>query len=142
MKRLIIFASCLLMLGCSSSPSTERNEAIARKLFDAFNKHDWQTMASYYADSALFLDPSYGIQYVKKSRKETVAKYTEMQAMFPDIHDKVTGVYPSGDVVTVEFTSTGSIHDSIRFELPIISVLTFRDGFVVKDATYYDLEKP
>lgn len=60
--------------------------------------------------------------------------------MFPDLHDEVTGLYPSGDKVTVEFIATGSMSDSISFKLPIVSVLTFKDGKIVRDATYYDQE--
>jgi hypothetical protein len=65
-----------------------------------------------------------------------------MESMFPDIHDEIVGIYPSDNVVTVEFISTGSMNDSIRFKLPIISVLTFSNGLIVKDATYYDQENP
>jgi ketosteroid isomerase-like protein len=65
-----------------------------------------------------------------------------MQKMFPDLHDELVGVYPSGDKVTVEFVSTGTMSDSIKFSLPIVTVLTFENGLIVKDATYYDLENP
>lgn len=111
-------------------------------MFDAFNRHDWNAMTNYYSESASFLDPSFGKEYVNKSRKETAAKYAEMEKMFPDLHDEVIGVYPSGDKVTIEFISTGTISDSIKFSLPIVSVLTFENGLIVKDATYYDLENP
>lgn len=132
----------LLLAGCAVSESGQKNAATAAKLFDAFNRHDWQEMASFYSDTASFLDPSYGKDYVIKSRKETIAKYAEMEKMFPDIHDEVVGIYPSGDVVTVEFVATGSANDSVRFKLPIISVLHFKDGLIVRDATFYDLENP
>jgi ketosteroid isomerase-like protein len=137
-----VITGLMLVVGCTSVGNEETNVNIATKLFDAFNKHEWQTMASYYAEEALFLDPSYGKEYVSKTRTETSAKYAEMESMFPDIHDEVVGVYPSGDVVTVEFVSTGSMNDSVKFKLPIISVLTFKNGQIIKDATYYDLENP
>jgi ketosteroid isomerase-like protein len=110
--------------------------------FEAFNRHAWNEMTALYAENASFLDPSYGKEYVTKSRKETAEKYAGMQTMFPDMHDEVTGIYSSGDVVTVEFVATGSMNDSVHFKLPIVSVLTMRDGLVIRDATYYDLENP
>ena len=139
---IIILTGVLLTIGCTKSDSGKKNAAVAAQLFDAFNRHDWQEMTSLYAEDASFLDPSYGKAYVTKSRQETIEKYTEMEKMFPDIRDEVVGTYPSGDVVTVEFISTGKMNDSISFTLPIISVLTFKDGLIVKYATYYDLENP
>jgi ketosteroid isomerase-like protein len=143
MNRYLSFITgSLLLIGCAAVDNGEKNAVIAAKLFEAFNKHDWQAMTSYYSENASFLDPSFGKDYVSKTRTETAAKYAEMESMFPDIHDEVVGIYPSGDIVTVEFIATGSMNDSIRFTLPIISVLTFRNGLIVKDATYYDQENP
>lgn len=117
----------------------EQHTAIARALFDAFNKHDWETMAALYADTASFLDPSQGIDYVKQTHAQTIAKYKEMESWMPDIHDEVTGIYASGDKVFVEFIASGTAPDGTKFRLPIASVLTLHDGKIVKDATYYDL---
>jgi ketosteroid isomerase-like protein len=123
----------------SCTPSAEKqNTEIATQMFAAFNAHDWQKMNSFYSSDADYLDPAYGIGYVKKSLQEIVEKYSSMQKMFPDIHDEVKGMYESGDKVTVEFVSTGSSGDSIKFSLPICAVLTFKDGKIVRDASYYD----
>jgi ketosteroid isomerase-like protein len=111
-------------------------------MFEAFNQHDWQKMASYYSEDAKYLDPSYGIEYVSKTRNDMATKHAAMEKLFPDIHDHPIGIYPSGDKVTVEFVSTGTASDSINFKLPIVTVLTLKDGLIVQDATYYDLENP
>lgn len=129
----------LLMVSCATRNNGEGNAASARQMFEAFNRHDWKTMASFYAEPALFLDPSFGTEYVEKTRAQTADKYSSMQKMFPDLHDEIVGVYPSGDKVTVEFISTGTAPDSSTFRLPIISVLTFdNNGLIARDATYYD----
>lgn len=133
--RYVILLSCLI--ASEKNPSQENSEK-ARQMFDAFNRHDWKSMAEFYSASAQFLDPSFGQDYVSKTRSETEAKYREMQAMFPDIHDEVVGVYASGDKVTVEFISTGTAPDGTKFKLPIVSILTFENALIVKDATYYD----
>lgn len=99
-------------------------------------------MAGYYSDSALFLDPAFGKEYVIQSRRAVIEKYTGFQEVFPDIHDQIVGMYPSGDKVTVEFISTGNSSDGTSFKLPIITVLTIANGHIVKDATYYDVENP
>lgn len=135
MKRLTLFL--LLVSGACSAPDNE-NVATTTKMFDAFNHHEWTEMASYYDENTLFLDPSFGDEFVSKTRGEIIEKYQGFEKVFPDIHDEVTGIYPSGDKVIVEFVSTGKSGDSLSFRLPIISVLTFQDGKIIKDATYYD----
>ena len=124
---------------CSKEDASVKNNEVVRQMIDAFNRHDWEKMAGYYTEKADFLDPSFGITYVSKSRTETVEKYAGYQRMIPDIHDEIVDQYSSGDKVIIEFVSTGTISDSIQFRLPIISVLTLKDGMIVKDATYYDL---
>lgn len=144
MKNIYLYIFTLAVsAACSSSDrAQEQNIALTQKMFEAFNNHDWQTMASYYTESASFLDPAFGKDYVTKTQQETAAKYSDMQKMFPDLHDEVVGLYPSGDKVTVEFIATGSMGDSVSFRLPIVSVLTFKDGKIIRDATYYDQEQP
>lgn len=143
MKNTPFYILCIaLLVACAPKTSDDKNAATARAMFDAFNRHDWKAMANYYSEPASFLDPSYGSEYVTKTRQETADKYAEMQTMFPDLHDELVGVYAFEDKVIVEFVSTGTMPDSIQFRLPIITVLTFENGFIVKDATYYDLENP
>lgn len=136
---LVFFCACSVA-ACSSLNNNvqEQNVAIVKSMFDAFNKHDWKSMADHYADSASFLDPAYGTEYVVQSRTEMIQKYNELQAMFPDVHDQVIGLYPSDDKIAVEFISTGK-NDSITFTLPISCILTLKDGKIIRDATYYDL---
>ncbi len=63
-----------------------------------------------------------------------------MQKLFPDLNDVVTGIYSSGDKVTVEFIASGTMANGETFKLPIVSILTISGDQIVKDATYYDLE--
>jgi steroid delta-isomerase-like uncharacterized protein len=133
---------CLFAIGCTTTSTTPNAQALVTSLFEAFNLHDWEKMSGYYADDAEFLDPSLGKKYVKQSREATVAKYAELQRMFPDIRDDIEEVYAAGESIIVQFTSRGTMPDGTAFELPIVTVLTIRDGQIVRDATYYDLEIP
>lgn len=142
MKRVAVLLMVFVLVACSVSSEADQNVAIVKAMFEAFNRHDWQKMTSYYSEDAKFLDPSYGRDYVTKTRSEIASKYAEMEKMFPDIQDHLVGTYASGDKVTVEFISTGTISDSVQFKLPIVTVLTLKDGFIVQDATYYDMENP
>ncbi len=107
-------------------------------MFDAFNQHNWKLMSEHYADSAQFLDPAFGTDYIYQSRDEMIKKYAEMEQMFPNINDNVVGIFAAGDKVSVEFISTGNAGDSISFSLPISCVLTLKNKLIIKDATYYN----
>ena len=92
-----------------------------------------------YADSALFLDPSLGLKEVVQSKDSIVKKYSELEAIFPNIKDSVIRTYQSGsDVITAEFISIGTGLDSTKLFLPITTIFTIKNGKIVKDHTYYD----
>jgi ketosteroid isomerase-like protein len=118
---------------------TDANVAIALKAFEYFNRHDWEGMASLYADPAEFRDPSLGLELVMQTRKDIIDKYAEMGRAIPDLRDDVSAVYPSGDKhVIIEFVSSGSTPDGGRWKLPICTIMTIEDGLITKDYTYYD----
>jgi ketosteroid isomerase-like protein len=139
----------ILVLAACSSPGPEQSESaanqkIVRQLFEHFNKHDWKAMAELYTDPAEFKDPAFGPGVVTQSHQQTIAKYNELQQIFPDIRDEVAQVYPSGDNhVIVEFVSTGTSPDGSKFTLPICTIFTLENGKITKDFTYYDnMENP
>lgn len=139
----ILILPFILFAACSQQQTTEsaqqKNIAVARQLFEQFNKHDWNSMAALYADTALFLDPSLGTTPVPQSRRQISEKYTQLHSVFPDIRDDVQNIYPSGtDRVIVEFISTGTLPDGTTMTLPICTVFTIEDGSIVQDFTYYD----
>ncbi|MEO6150714.1 MAG: nuclear transport factor 2 family protein [Mucilaginibacter sp.] len=140
MKNIIVIAFTFIVLTSCSKPADtgEKNIAAAKEVFAAFNSHSWEKMAACYTDTAEFLDPSFGTSYIKKTRQETAKKYAAMQQMFPDIKDDITDITAAGDRVTVQFISSGTPAGSTKWELPICTVLTFKDGKIIKDATYYD----
>lgn len=147
-RSIVIFLLVTVLSSCSEEKKMEpqpainnaaANTALAQKLFQHFNSHNWQAMASLYSDTADFKDPSLGTGIVKQTRQQTVEKYAELNKMFPDIKDSVVQVYPSGEkYVTVEFISKGTAPDGTAFELPICTVLTIEKGIITKDCTYYD----
>ncbi|MEL6135414.1 MAG: nuclear transport factor 2 family protein [Bacteroidota bacterium] len=117
----------------------EVNLQLITQYFESFNQHKWEQMAAMYAPTADFKDPSLDIRIVKQTREETIAKYTQLNLIFPDLHDQVIQMYPSGSShVIVEFISTGTAPDSSKFELPICTIFTIEEGKITKDFTYYD----
>lgn len=144
MKKLILNLLMLnFLISCSKTerkaPASNPNEALIKQYFELFNAHKWAKMAEMYADTADFKDPSLGMGIVKQTRMQTTQKYAELNKVFPNLHDEVITIYPSGEkYVTVEFVSTGTATDGSKFELPICTIFTIEKGKITKDFTYYD----
>jgi len=107
-------------------------------MFEHFNNHAWDSMALMYADTATFLDPTLGDNPIRRTRTQTVATYKSLQHTIPDVHDSLTHVFACGNKAVVEFISTGTLPGGGKLYLPICTVLTFENGLIIKDATYYD----
>lgn len=115
----------------------EKNVQTVKELFSAFNEHDWDRMVSFYAPDAILEDPSYEKPVVgTQGMKE---KYNRLQQLFPDIRDEIQNIYVSRNHVIVEFVSTGTAQDGTSFTTNICSVISLKNGKIVRDATYYDL---
>lgn len=147
MKNILpLFIAALLLCACTQVEEknvvlndSPDHEKLVQEYFGYFNQHNWAKMAEMYAVTAEFKDPSLGQGIVKQSREEIIKKYTELNAIFPDIQDKVSQIYKSGDKhIVVEFISTGTAPDSSKFELPICTIFEFENGKIIKDFTYYD----
>jgi ketosteroid isomerase-like protein len=145
MKSFLLLFITVLGIRCSNienkvtvDDTQAENVSTVKQMFEAFNRHDWEAMASFYIDTAEFLDPSFGTAYVKQTRNETAAKYATLEKMYPDVRDNVVAIYSMGDVVGVQFVSSGTDSLGQKFSLPIGCFLTLKNGKIVKDATYYD----
>ncbi|MBP6754716.1 MAG: nuclear transport factor 2 family protein [Bacteroidia bacterium] len=143
MKRLIIlFTIATTLIACNNSKEkniTSANEKLVKQYFEHFNKHEWIKMANMYAQTSEFKDPSLGQGIIKQTRQQIINKYSELDKFFPDLHDQVIQIYPSGDKhIIVEFVSSGTAPDNTKFELPICTVFTIENGLITKDFTYFD----
>ncbi|MFH6957371.1 nuclear transport factor 2 family protein [Flavobacterium aquidurense] len=146
MKKIILFGIAFLVISCNNQNQskimeTTKNEKLIKQYFEYFNKHDWKKMSEMYTETADFKDPSLalGPGIIKQTRKQIEDKYAELNNIFPDLHDKVIQVYPSGEKhIIVEFVSTGTAPDNSKFELPICTIFTIENGLITKDFTYFD----
>lgn len=139
---IIILASCNNSTQNPNSTNMSKqtiNEKLVKQYFEHFNNHEWTKMASLYSETVDFKDPTLGKGIGKQTRKQIVDKYTELNKIFPDLHDEVVKTYISGENhIIIEFISTGTAPDNTKFELPICAILTIENGLIVKDFTYFD----
>lgn len=143
MKIIFIILTMVLTVSCVQKndllDQQGQNQKLVEQYFAYFNNHEWQKMAGMYVEAAAFKDPSLDVGIVKMTRAEIVAKYSELNGVFPDLHDEIVQIYPSGEHhVIVEFVSTGTAPDGTMFELPICTIFTFENGKITKDFNYFD----
>lgn len=138
MKNIALIWLLLASMSASKAQTPVDNISVAKAIFDAFNAHDWNGMMQYYAEDAVFMDPSFPEPV--RDRDFMVRHHTELHQYFPDIHDEVKFIYGAGDTIIVEFVSTGTNQSGESFTLPICTVFTFEKGKVIRDATYYDVQ--
>lgn len=143
MKHLaILLITAFVVISCSNQDKnikTSGNEKLVKQYFDHFNNHEWTKMANMYSDISEFKDPSLGQGIVKQTKQQIIDKYSELNKIFPDLHDQVVQSYISGDKhIIVEFVSTGTAPDGSKFELPICTIFTIENGIITKDFSYFD----
>ena len=134
----ITFVVYLVIVNLSSA-SGQDNETVVKAIFSAFNRHDWKSMLANYDSRAVFIDPSFEAPVNDQSK--ILAHHQEMVNYFPDIHDEIKSIFACRDIVVVEFVAWGKGTDGRSFQLPICTVFTLRNGKVIRDATYYDLNQ-
>jgi ketosteroid isomerase-like protein len=136
---MFILAILFAVSACNNKKEESTNEKLVKQYFEYFNSHDWNKMASLYADTTDFKDPTLGLGIVKQSRKQTVEKYTQLSKIFPNLKDEIITMYPSGDKhIVVEFISSGMAANGTTFQLPICTIFTIEKGLITKDFTYFD----
>jgi hypothetical protein len=146
-KRSILMGAYLglFLMGCREQSAMEaavpKQVPISKglSLFEAFNAHNWAAMSRLYSENSQSMDPSFGVDEVSQTRKEIEEKYKALEGMFPDIQDSICYMAPcDSNKILVEFVSKGTASDGSVFRLPITSILTFKNGLIVSDHTYYD----
>jgi ketosteroid isomerase-like protein len=139
LMRLLLFTTFGFISCHNQKSTTNHNEKLVKQYFEHFNNHEWEKMASMYAEISEFKDPSLGQGIVKQTRQQIIDKYAALNKVFPDLHDQVIQIYPSGNEhLIVEFVSSGTAPDHSKFELPICTILTIENGIITKDFTYFD----
>lgn len=137
----LIIALCATTTACRHGQLrdslTQDNINLAKKILADFNRHDWAAMTACYRDTALFLDPTYGPEYVPKTHPQLVARYAELQNHVPNVRSTIKDIYADGDKVIVETVFSGT-QQSGTFTLPAALVLTIKNNKIVREAMYYN----
>jgi steroid delta-isomerase-like uncharacterized protein len=126
----------------------EDSEAIIRKLFDAFNSKDYDTIEALAADDFELIDCASGEKFTgpEGSRRNAEGWLTA----FPEVRIELLNVVASGDWAVAEAvgrgTHSGPLHTPMgevpptgkQMELHFCSLIKVREGKIVEGRDYYD----
>jgi steroid delta-isomerase-like uncharacterized protein len=86
---------------------SEQNKAVARKIYDAFNSGDLDSLDDIVSQDAVDHDPQnpFGGTPGPEGTKQAIAMY---RAAFPDLRIEVEAQVAEGDLVVTRWTSTGT----------------------------------
>lgn len=125
------------MQNITDEPSVEMLQAI----LDAFNRHDLDTIMSFFADDAVFESPRgpepWGRRFEGKAavREGLAARFTGI----PDVHYGDDDHFVAGTRGASEWTITGTSTDGERIEVRGCDLWTFRDGQVTRKDSYWKI---
>jgi steroid delta-isomerase-like uncharacterized protein len=102
--------------------STEENEAVIRRFWDAFNQHDLDTLEPLMAPDFKDYDPTRPGPVDRAGRMQ---QGTMFLAAFPDTHYEIEDLVAEGDKVAVRFTYRGTHRGELMGIPPTGKVVTF-----------------
>jgi ketosteroid isomerase-like protein len=111
-------------------------QAIARQLYDAFNRRDFTALAQVIAPDATWAVVTTG---VSGPGRESVLNWARSTiAQYADAHIEVTSSYEHGNSCTVEFLLHGTHSSGVPLSMATCEILVFRDNQIVSGRVYVD----
>jgi len=113
----------------SNSASITGAESLAQ-LFDAFNRHDVDSVMAFFADDCQFFTVAGNEVYgTLVDGSDAIAKaFSGVWAAMPDAHWDHHGHFVHGDRAVSEWTFSGTNADGSRVEAEGADLFTLRDG--------------
>ena len=141
-----IFLFCLasgiaIAVASAGSGGDIKSMDSVRLKFEAFNKHDADTIERIYASDATLHSPDHPNLAGNKQIADT---YRSLFGAIPDAKDNLETLENSSSHVYAQFVLTGHLQgaEDKPISVRIISVYAVKDGHIVDDSTYYDRKMP
>jgi ketosteroid isomerase-like protein len=123
-----------------------RNEAVVRRLFDAFGRGDIPAAMELFAEDVVFRSPvthtrheTLGWARPRRGRREVLQFFSELAGAVAPEPFEVLGMISKGDTVVVEGRNSGTVRSTgTRFTHDWVMVFSLRDGKITRNDHYYD----
>jgi predicted SnoaL-like aldol condensation-catalyzing enzyme len=107
--------------------SLAKNEAIIRKLVEAFNKKDLSIIDEIFSSD--YIDHTNQLQ----GREAVKQFYAAVFKDFPNFHRTIEDMVIKGDKVWVRYKTTSTTTTGERFEIPTITITRIINGKIVEN---------
>lgn len=121
-------------------------ETLVRAHFDLLNRHDLDGLAAQYAPDAVLRSMSWEGDHHGPAEARTA--YERYFTASPDLRYRITNLVVAPGVVTVEYTSVGTMQkpeagepsymDGKAYTLRNCTVFTVKNGKIIAESTYFD----
>ncbi len=124
-----------------NSPNGSDNLTALRDILDAFNRHDLDTIVTYFAEDAVLETPRgpdpWGTRYegIQAIRRGLAGRFEGI----PDVQYRDDAHWVSGDHGLSSWLLTGTATTGERIEVRGCDLWTFRNGKVVRKDSYWKL---
>ena len=119
-------------------------EQFVRNFWSAWNSHDWEKTAHFYADDCVMEDlPS----KICHGKPEIEAYYGYLLVRYPDLHFEAKGSFGGGNQIASEWIMTGTHTGDTpafkatgkKFSVRGVSILELQDGKIIRETDYWDM---
>lgn len=147
MTRVCVILLVAFSVGCNNKNNTNNlTMEIVRTKFDAMNRHDADSLARLYSDSARIESPNWEGAIIGPAQvRDTYARYFKSS---PDLKYTITHIIEGTNGATVEYTSEGTLEKNEQgvppfmrgkhYVLKNIVRMDIQNGKITDEATYFD----
>ncbi len=106
-------------------------------MYELFNKRQWQEMASLYTDQAFFLDNRQD-SFITRNKEEIPTIFEAFERKYPGIKEKILYIEESGDLVYVQFLTSGKSKSGGHWQQIAWTIFTVENRKIAKVASYFN----
>ncbi len=115
----------------------QTNLETVKRMYELFNKRQWQEIASLYTEQAAFLTNNQD-SFITHSKDEIPSIFEAFERKYPGIQEKILYIEESGDLVYVQFLTSGKTKSGKPWQQIAWTIFTVENRKIARVASYYN----